>query len=504
MNHFDVVIVGAGLSGIGAACHLKKKCPQKTFAILEGRTAIGGTWDLFRYPGVRSDSDMHTLGYSFKPWREAKAIADGPSIRKYVVETANENAIVDHIRFKHLVRSAAWSTEDAKWTLEVERVDQGDKIEVTASFLLMCGGYYSYERVFDPGFENIERFQGTLAHPQFWPEDMDYSGKNVIVIGSGATAMTIVPAMAAQGAQVTMVQRSPTYVVSQPAEDGIANFLRKCLPEKIAYAITRWKNVRRDLHLYHRTRVAPEKVKRYLLDLVRKSLPPSYDVDTHFNPRYNPWDQRLCLIPDDDLFNVIKAGTATVVTERIARFTETGLELESGKELTGDIIVTATGFQLVVLNGVQLTVDGAPVNFPDTYSYKGMMFSDVPNLVQTFGYINASWTLRADLTADWVCRLLNHLAGTGMRQCTPRIRKQDEDMRTLPWINDFSAGYMQRMMHLFPKQGDRGPWRNTQNYAEDKKMIRHAPIDDGVLRFTNHASKTKSDIDIAKGTANAA
>ena len=503
MNHFDVVIVGAGLSGIGAACHLKKKCPGKSYVILEGRNAIGGTWDLFRYPGVRSDSDMHTLGYDFKPWREAKAIADGPSICKYVVETAVENKIVDHIRFEHHVLAAAWSSKRARWTIEVGQLDQDERTELTCSFLLMCGGYYSYDKVFDPGFEDIERFQGTVVHPQFWPENMDYAGKNVIVIGSGATAMTIVPAMAETGAQVTMVQRSPTYVVSAPTEDRTANWLRRLLPEKIAYAITRWKNVQRDLLLYRRTRVAPDKVKRYLLNLVRTSLHPGYDVDTHFNPRYNPWDQRLCLIPDDDLFNVINAGTATVVTDQIERFTETGLALKSGKQLAADIIVTATGLELVVVNGVQFTVDDEPVNFPATCSYKGMMFSDVPNVVQTFGYVNASWTLRADLTADWVCRLLNHLDAAGMRQCTPRIREQDP-MQTLPWINDFSAGYMQRMMHLFPKQGDRGPWRHTQDYARDKKMIRGVPVDDGVLQFTNPVSVSKSDNDVGEGTANAA
>jgi cation diffusion facilitator CzcD-associated flavoprotein CzcO len=485
MNHFDVIIVGAGLSGIGAAHHLQAQCPDRTFVILEGRDAIGGTWDLFRYPGVRSDSDMHTLGYDFKPWREAKAIADGPSIRKYVRETAEESGIVPHIRFRHLVRSASWSTEDACWTVEAERPEQGDRVQFTCSLLFMCGGYYSYQKGHSPAFEGMAEFRGTVVHPQFWPEDLDYAGKRVIVIGSGATAMTLVPAMADRGAHVTMVQRSPTYVVSRPDEDAIANALRKVLPEKWAYAVTRFKNVRLQQFFYGRTRTAPEFVRRKLLEGVRRHLGPDYDVDTHFTPRYNPWDQRLCLIPNADLFKALRSGRAEVVTDRIERFTPSGLRLLSGRELDADIIVTATGLELTVLSGVQFTVDGRRVDFADTWSYKGMMFSDVPNLVQTFGYINASWTLRADLTAEYVCRLLDHMASTGKRQCTPRLRSEDRGMQARPWIEGFSAGYMQRSMHLFPKQGDRDPWRNTQNYAQDRRMLRHAPLEDGALVFDN-------------------
>ena len=485
MNHVDVVIVGAGLSGIGSAYHLQTQCPGKTFVLLEGRDAMGGTWDLFRYPGVRSDSDMHTLGYRFKPWREAKAIADGPSILNYVKETAVENGIADHVRFKHLVKSASWSTADAMWTLDVERVDEGDRVQFTCNFLLMCGGYYSYEKVHSPEFEGVDSFQGDIVHPQFWPEDLDYRGKNVVVIGSGATAMTLVPAMAEGGAQVTMLQRSPTYVVSAPAEDAIANKLRKHLPEKLAYAITRWKNVRNDVKFYRRTRTEPDKVKQELLYLVRQALGSDYDVDTHFSPHYNPWDQRLCLIPDDDLFNVINAGKASVVTDHIDCFTETGLKLKSGRELEADIIVTATGLQLVVLSGVEFSVDGRHVNVADTFTYKGMMYSDVPNMVQTFGYINASWTLRADLTAEYVCRLLNRMDALGMRQATPRMHEELKNLPTRPWIDDFSAGYMQRLMHLFPKQIDRDPWRHTQDFAVDKKLIRYASIEDSALEFTN-------------------
>ncbi len=487
MNHTDVLIVGAGLSGIGAAYHLQEKCPGRSYTILEGRNAIGGTWDLFRYPGLRSDSDMHTLGYIFKPWREAKAIADGPSIRRYVVETAEENRITQHIRFRHLVKAARWSSEQGRWTVTAEH--DGEVVEFSCNFLFMCGGYYNYEQPHDPGFDTLEAFKGQVVHPQFWPDDLDYAGKRVVVIGSGATAMTLVPAMAEQGARVTMVQRSPTYVVSRPDQDAIANGLRRFLPERWAYAITRFKNVRLQRFFYHRTRTRPGKVKQMLLDAVRKHLGDDY-VEKHFTPRYNPWDQRLCLIPNADLFESIKSGKADVITDHISRFTESGLELASGERLDADIIVTATGLQLVVLSGIEVEVDGSPVDLSETWSYKGMMFSDVPNLVQTFGYINASWTLRADLTAEYVCRLLNHMRATGMRQCTPRLREEDRDMVARPWIDDFSAGYMQRAMHLFPRQGDRGPWRNTQNYAADRKMIRNEPLEDGALQFTNPARKS--------------
>ena len=482
MNHFDVLIVGAGLSGIGAAYHLKEKCPGKTFAILEGRDAIGGTWDLFRYPGIRSDSDMHTLGYNFKPWKEEKSIADGPSIWNYVNETADENEIRQHIRFNHLVKDAKWSTDEARWTVEAE--NQGEFVQFTCNFLYMCSGYYNYEKGYTPEFEAIEDFKGTIVHPQFWPEDLDYTGKRVIVIGSGATAMTLVPAMAEDAASITMVQRSPTYVVSAPDKDKIANTLRKFLPAKLAYNITRFKNITLQGYMYNRTRVKPAKIKKLLLGMVRKELGDDYDVDTHFTPSYNPWDQRLCLVPNSDLFQAIRSGKATVVTDLIDRFTEKGLKLQSGEELEADIIVTATGLNLKLLGGMTVSVDNEAVDFPKTFSYKGMMYSDVPNLVQTFGYINASWTLRADLTAEYVCRLLNHMDKLGVSQCTPRLRDEDENMTARPWIDDFSAGYMQRLMHLFPKQGE-GPWRNTQNYALDKKVIRKAPLEDGALIFGN-------------------
>lgn len=490
MDHVDVVIVGAGLSGVGAAVHLQRECPGRTFTLLEGRDAIGGTWDLFRYPGIRSDSDMHTLGYDFKPWREAKAIADGPAIRRYVNDTADEHDVRRHIRFRHTVERASWSSEAARWTVQARRGDSGERVEMSCDFLFLCGGYYRYDRGHLPDFAGMDDFRGTLVQPQFWPEDLDYAGKRVLVIGSGATAMTLVPAMAQGGARVTMVQRSPTYVVSRPAEDRIANFLRRILPDRWAYALTRWKNVTLQGFFYRRTRSAPDKVKRTLLQRVRKHLGPDYDVDTHFTPRYNPWDQRLCLVPDADLFEAIKSGRAEVVTDGIERFTSTGLALSSGRHLEADIVVAATGLELSVLSGIELSVDGHAVRLPETVSYKGMMFSDVPNLVQTFGYINASWTLRADLTAHYVCRLLNHMAATGMRQVTPRLREADRDMTLKPWIDDFSAGYMQRSMHLFPRQGDRGPWRNTQDFAQDRKLIRHAPLEDGALQFSNPAPRS--------------
>jgi len=486
MSHFDVVIVGAGLSGIGAARHLQHHCPGKTYAILESRAAIGGTWDLYRYPGIRSDSDMHTLGYNFKPWRAAKAIADGPSIRDYVVETADENGIHPHIRFNRRLEAAAWSSDTARWTLDVSCTDGGEEAEtISCNLMLMCSGYYSYEEPYRPKFEGEEDFEGLMFHPQLWPEDLDYAGKRVVVIGSGATAMTLVPAMADAVEHITMLQRSPTYVVSRPDRDVIANTLRKFLPEMLAYRITRFKNVEMQRRVYERTRTAPAKVKKFLLDQVRKALGPDYDVEKHFTPRYNPWDQRLCLIPNGDLYAALKSGKASVVTDHIDRITKKGIRLQSGDELDADIIITATGLNMKVLGGVQFRVDGEPVQFPDTFTYKGMMYSDVPNLVQTFGYINASWTLRADLTAEYTCRLLNRMDELGVRQCTPRLRDEDRGMRTRPWIDGFSAGYMQRVMHLFPKQGDREPWLNTQNFSADKKMIRHAPLEDGVMQFDN-------------------
>ena len=484
-EYVDVVIVGAGLSGIGAACHLSEKCPGKSYAILESRDAMGGTWDLFRYPGIRSDSDMHTLGYNFKPWIADKAIADGPSILRYIKDAAAEHKVADHIRYRHKVKKASWSSNDATWTVEAECGDYGETTTIRCGFIQMCSGYYSYEHGHLPEFSGRDRFRGEIVHPQKWPADLDYSGKRVVVIGSGATAMTLIPEMSKEAEHVTMLQRSPTYVVSLPDKDWIANFLRRILPGRAAYAITRWKNIRFQQFVYRRSRKAPDKVKKKLLKMARKELGPDYDIDKHFTPSYGPWDQRLCVVPNSDLFDAIRSGRASVITDEIDTFTEAGLLLKSGEEIPADIIVTATGLSLLVLGGASFVVDDKPVDFAKTFSYKAMMYSDVPNMISTFGYINASWTLKADLTSEYTCRLINHMDETGTRQCTPRLRDSDRDMQARPWIDDFSSGYIQRQLHLLPKQGDRQPWINTQDYSLDRKIIRHGAIEDGVLEFTN-------------------
>ena len=477
MEHVDVLIVGAGLSGIGAAYHLNKHCPGKSYAILEGREAIGGTWDLFRYPGIRSDSDMYTLGYSFKPWKAAKAIADGPSILSYVRETARENDVDRHIRFKHMVKRASWSTETATWTVEAEH--DGQVVQISCGFLYMCSGYYRYSAGYTPDFPGADRFKGTIVHPQHWPETLDYAGKKVVVIGSGATAVTLVPEMAKTAAHVVMLQRSPTYVVSRPAEDAAANWLRAKLPAMTAYGITRWKNVLFQMLFFNMARKKPEKVKERLLGMVREHMGPDYDIATHFTPRYNPWDQRLCLVPDADLFDSIKTGASSVVTDHIETFTETGIQLKSGKTLDADVIVTATGLQMQLLSGMEVVVDGKVANLAQSMSYKGMMFSDVPNLASAFGYTNASWTLKADLTSEYVCRLINHMDRTGANYCVPRL---DGDIEVAPWL-DFSSGYVTRAMDQFPKQGLRKPWKVHQNYALDLVALRFGKVDDGVMTF---------------------
>jgi len=479
-EHFDVLIVGAGLSGIGAGYHLQTQSPDRSYVILEGREAIGGTWDLFRYPGIRSDSDMYTLGYSFKPWTEAKAIADGPSILKYVRDTARDYSIDRHIRYGHQVKAAAWSSEDACWT--VEAAVGGQPVTVTANFLFLCGGYYSYEGGYTPDFPGADRFKGQVIHPQKWPEDLDYAGKNVVVIGSGATAVTLVPAMAGTAGHVTMLQRSPTYVVSRPAEDAMANKLRKMLPAMLAYNIIRWRSVLFGMWFFRLARNKPEQVKQSIIGLVRRHLGPDYDVGKHFTPTYNPWDQRLCLVPDSDLFEAINAGKASVVTDHIETFTETGIRLKSGAELPADIIVSATGLTLQVLNGLQLTVDGRSIDPGQTLSYKGMMYEGVPNLASAFGYTNASWTLKCDLTCEYVCRVLNRMTATGARQVTPH--NDDPTIGHEPWL-DFSSGYVQRAMEKFPKQGTRAPWKLHQNYARDLMSLRYARLEDGVLAFSN-------------------
>jgi cation diffusion facilitator CzcD-associated flavoprotein CzcO len=480
-EHVDVLIVGAGLSGIGAGVHLQKRCPDRTYAILEGRDAMGGTWDLFRYPGIRSDSDMYTLGYSFKPWDEAKAIADGPSILNYIRDTASEYGIDRKIRYGHQVRRASWSTPDARWTVEAERGGAREPVTITCSFLFVCGGYYKYSAGYTPEFPGTERFRGRIVHPQKWTEDIDYAGKRVVVIGSGATAVTLVPEMAKTAAHVTMLQRSPTYVVARPAEDGMANWLRRHFPAMFAYVVTRWKKVLLQQYFFNLCRRKPAYAKKLILGGVRAYLGKDYDVATHFTPSYNPWEQRMCLVPDADLFLAIRRRKASVVTDQIETFTEKGIRLKSGAELEADLIVTATGLSLEVLSGIELSVDGARIEPPKTFNYKGLMYSGVPNLASSFGYTNASWTLKCDLTCEYVCRLLNYMKKHGYAQCTPRLN--DPTVTEQPWV-DFSSGYIQRSLHLFPKQGSKTPWKLHQNYARDIMTLRFGRIDDGVMEFS--------------------
>ncbi len=481
-EHFDVLIIGAGLSGIGAGCHLKMQCPNKTYVVLEGREAIGGTWDLFRYPGIRSDSDMYTLGYIFRPWTEAKAIADGPAILNYVRETAAAYGVDQHIRFKHKVVKADWSSQDALWTVQAET--DGETKIFTCGFLFTCSGYYNYEGGYTPDFAGRDSFTGQIIHPQFWPEGLDTAGKRVVVIGSGATAVTLVPAIAKDAAHVTMLQRSPSYVASRPAEDAFANRLRRHLPSKLAYSIIRWRNVAMQLFLFNMARSKPEKFKQGLIGLVRKELGPDYDVATHFTPKYNPWDQRLCLVPDSDLFNAIRSGRASVVTDTIDTFTPTGLKLHSGQEIPADIVVTATGLRMQILSGMTISVDGERVDFGKMMSYKGMMYSGVPNLATAFGYTNASWTLKADLTCEFVCRLLNWMDARHYVEARP-IR--DASVQEAPFL-DFSSGYVQRALPELPRQGTTKPWKLHQNYALDLLTLRFGKIDDGTMSFKRRAS----------------
>ena len=485
-EHVDVLIIGAGLSGICAAYYLQTRCPTKRYAILEGRSTLGGTWDLFRYPGIRSDSDMYTLGYSFRPWKEGKAIADGPSILSYIRETAEAYGIDRRIRFGHRVRRAAWSSADATWTVEAESGPGGEIARFTCNFLFTCSGYYDYASGYTPEWPGSERFAGRIVHPQHWPADLDYAGKRVVVIGSGATAVTLVPAMAEQAAQVTMLQRSPTYIVAQPARDAIADWLRRRLPERLAHGLVRWKNVLLGMLFYTLMRRRPAMAKRTLINRVREQLGPGYDVDTHFTPSYNPWDQRLCLVPDADLFKAMKSGRAAVVTDQIDSFTETGIRLRSGQELAADVIVTATGLNLKIMSGIELSVDGAPLRLAQSMSYKGMMYSDIPNLASVFGYTNASWTLKCELTAAYVCRLLNYMDRHGYAQCTPRRR--DPSIKEEPALS-FTSGYVQRALDSLPHQGSKRPWKLYQNYLLDLLTLRFGRLDDGALEFARRAAQ---------------
>lgn len=479
-DHVDVLIVGAGLSGVGAACHLQRRCPEKTFAILEARGAIGGTWDLFRYPGVRSDSDMFTLAYSFQPWPGAKAIAEGPAIRSYIRDTAREYGVDEKIRFHHRVLAAHWSSVDARWTVEALRTDTAETVLVTCGFLFLCTGYYRYDQGYTPAFKGIERFAGQVVHPQHWPEDLDYAGKRVVVIGSGATAVTLVPAIADTAAHVTMVQRSPAYIVSLPQQDPLGNALRRRLSAQLAYRIVRWRNVLFTMAIFQLSRRVPRLMRRLIRRGAQARLPEGYDVDTHFNPAYDPWDQRMCFAPDGDLFQAIRAGNASVVTDHIETFTEKGLRLASGTHLEADIVVTATGLKLLPIGGMALTVDGAEVRLGDTVAYKGMMLSGVPNLALAIGYTNASWTLKCDLVSEYVCRLLQHMDEHGYQMCTPVAPQSSE----LDPIIDLKAGYVLRDLDTLPKQGPTAPWRLYQNYPRDVRLMRHGPLEDEGVRFS--------------------
>jgi monooxygenase len=475
----DVLIIGAGLSGVGAAHHLQAAFPGRSYTILEARQAIGGTWDLFRYPGVRSDSDMQTLGYRFRPWTQAKDIADGRSILAYIRDTAAEAGIDRNVRFGHRVVSATWSTKDTRWTVEAMRGDE--PVRFTAEFLYSCTGYYRYDTGHTPEFAGVDRFRGEVVHPQQWPESLDYAGKRVVVIGSGATAVTLVPALTDRATHVTMLQRSPTYIAARPAEDPIANLLRRLLGPRLAYPVTRWKNVAFGTAFYQLSRRRPEVVKSLLRKAALRQLPPGYDVDSHFSPRYQPWDQRLCLAPDGDLFAAIRQGRASVVTDHIEEFTETGIRLKSGAELPADIVVTATGLRLLPLGGIPLTVDGHEVRLPDTLVYKGMMLSGVPNFAFAFGYTNASWTLKADLVSEYVVRLLRHLDKHGYDQCVP---VNDDPAVTPRPMLDFQAGYVLRSVDDLPRSGTSAPWRVGMSYPKDVVALRHGRVDDGVMRFS--------------------
>lgn len=480
VEHLDVLIVGAGISGIGAGRYLRTQLPGTSFAILEARAASGGTWDLFRYPGIRSDSDLHTFGYEFKPWRDEESIATAPRILAYLREAATENGLDAHIRYHHRVVSAAWSSARARWSVEVERADTGERLSITAGWLFCAGGYYRYDEGFTPHFAGRDRFTGPVVHPQQWPEDLDCAGRRVLVIGSGATAVTLVPALAGTAAHVTMLQRTPTYVMPVAKKDPVANALRRWLGEERGYRATRRKNIAQQRAIWRFCRRFPNAARRLIRWVNTKQLPAGYPVDEHFNPPYGPWDQRLCAVPDGDLFRAIRKGTASVVTDRVETFTERGVLLASGRELEADVIVTATGLNVQALAGLTLSVDGAPVRLPDTVAYKGMMLSGVPNLAFAIGYTNSSWTLKIGLLCEHFCRLLAHMDATGADICRPEPR--DPAMPTRPFL-DFAAGYIQRVVDQLPRQGDRMPWLTSMDYHSDVRVLRTGRVDDPELHF---------------------
>ena len=477
-EHFDVLIIGAGLSGIGAAYHLQKECPKKSYAILEARECIGGTWDLFRYPGIRSDSDMYTLGYPFRPWKDGKAIADGPSILQYIRDTAKEFGIDRKIFYQHRVVGASWSSTDSQWTVDIERGPERELIQIVCRFLYLCTGYYDYDAGYLPEFPGKEKYQGSMVHPQKWSQDIEYAGKRVLVIGSGATAVTLVPELAKTAKHVTMLQRTPTYVVSMPTEDKLANGMRRLLPGKMAHSLSRWKNVMQSILFYQISRRAPGLAKKLIRKGVQAELGTSFDMK-HFTPNYNPWDQRLCVVPDGDMFKAIKQGSVEVVTDHINTFTEKGVKLKSGTEIEVDLIVTATGLKLKLIGGMQLVVDGKKVDPPQCKVYKGMMLSDVPNLAFAVGYTNASWTLKADLSNSYLCRVIKYMDQRGYSRCVPRVRGE---MKEEP-LMDFTSGYVQRELANLPKQGSKAPWKLYQNYILDLFTLRYRSVTDS-MEFT--------------------
>ncbi len=483
-THFDVLIVGAGLSGVGAGHYLQTECPWATYVIFEARDTIGGTWDLFRYPGIRSDSDMHTLGYSFRPWGGERSIADGDSILQYIKDTAAESGVDTHVRFNHRVIAADWSTPESRWHIKAMRTDTNEILHLTAGFIFACSGYYRYDHGYLPHFEGIGDYAGTLVHPQSWPESLDFAGKRILVIGSGATAVTLVPALAQSAAHVTMLQRSPTYMASLPVRSPVVAMLRRLLPPRQAGTAAKWFHALVTQAFYQVSRRYPKMVRRMLLKGLARQLPPGYDIATHFTPQYDPWDQRFCATPDGDLFKSIRAGTSSVVTDHIERFTERGLLLTSGRELDADIVVTATGLELLFLGGIALSVDEAAIDPATRLTYKGMMLEGVPNMAIAIGYTNASWTLKCDLTCDYVCRLLNHMHEHGLTRCVPR--NSGAVVGSEP-ILGLTSGYIQRSVHLLPKQGSSDPWRVHQSYLRDYRALKISEIDDSVMEFAGPA-----------------
>ena len=478
----DVLIIGAGLSGIGGACQLRRNSPNHSFMILEARAVSGGTWDLFRYPGIRSDSDMYTFGYGFKPWYGEQAIADGDKILSYLRETAAEYDVERHIRYQHKVVSANWSPTDKRWQVTAQRNVPDDTLEqvtISCQFIFNCTGYYDYEQAYTPEFTNIDDFNGKVIHAQHWPEQLDYRNKHVVVIGSGATAVTVVPSMAKDTASMVMLQRSPTYVANVPQSQPLIKILRKCLPKSWAFRLIRWSRVLFQIYVYQLSRRQPQKLKQILLDRVRDEMGSNYDVDTHFTPSYHPWDQRLCASPDGDLFAALREGRAELVTDHIDRFNNTGILLKSGKQLDADIVVLATGLNLKFAGGIDYRIDGVPVDFTEHYIYRGMMFSDLPNMAFTVGYTNSSWTLKADLTGKYLCRLLNKMSRHGYSSVTPRLRGEISEIPLL----DFDAGYVLRAREQFPKQGNRLPWKNYQNYIKDFIGLRFGSLKHDELEF---------------------